>query len=160
VDADGSTPATVAPLEVPAAAAQLSATVHTFAVEAGAEETSVKLVGWCSDRALRSWHVSWSVGVLSVELLSGTRFARFTGTRVQILTQKVLSVELLSGTHSTCFTSTTVQILTQKVLSVELLSGTKFARFTSTRVQILTQKVLSQNGGRAEYWAAWLQPLY
>jgi hypothetical protein len=34
----------------------------------------------------------------------------------------------------------------------------QFARFTSTRVQILTQKVLSQNGGRAEYWAAWLQP--
>ena len=94
--ADGSTQPTVGPLEVPAAAAQLSATVHTFAVEAGAEEASVKLVGWCSDRALRSWNVSWSVGVLSVELLSGTQFTRFTRTRVQTLTQKMLFVELLS----------------------------------------------------------------
>jgi hypothetical protein len=57
-----------------------------------------------------------------------------------------------NGTHFTCFTGTKVQILTQKAVLVDLAGservyktgniGTLFICLTGTKVQILTQKAV------------------
>jgi hypothetical protein len=50
-------------------------------------------------------------------LPSSTQFTRFTGTKVQILTQKApQGMTVLLNIQFTGFTGTKVQILTQKVL--------------------------------------------
>jgi hypothetical protein len=64
----------------------------------------------------------------------GIHFTCFTGTRVQILTQKALMALYVPGIHVTCFSATRVQILTQKALPVrEFLSEytTKPVTFSS-----------------------------
>jgi hypothetical protein len=46
----------------------------------------------------------------------GAQFTCFTGTKVQILTQKLAEEAPTLGAQFTCFTGTKVQILTQKAV--------------------------------------------
>lgn len=66
---DGSTGATVMPLKLATETAQVLAIVQFFILEAGADESTVRLIGWCADRGLRCWAVSVT-GAFSAELVS------------------------------------------------------------------------------------------
>jgi hypothetical protein len=76
---------------------------------------------------------------LSADASKGTQFTCFTGTKVQILTQR-----REQRSHFTCFTGTKVQILTQKALSKApspLVSGVYAA------VEVCADPVISPDSG-------------
>jgi WD40 repeat protein len=76
---DGATSATAKPLKVAAEAAQVSASVHCFILEPGADESTVRLIGWCADRGLRCWAVSVT-GAFSAELVTEWKGSASIGT--------------------------------------------------------------------------------
>ena len=113
------------PLElvVPPAASNNSANKHSTSSTSGSTSGGGGGGGGSSSSSSRSSVLlnRRPVPALAQPAAAGTQFSCFTGTKVQVLTQKARPVEprelahaACTGTQFTCFTGTKVQILTQK----------------------------------------------
>ena len=78
---DGATSATAGQLKLATEAVRVSASVQSFTLESGTDDSTVRLTGWCADRGLRCWTVSVTGG-FSAELVSEWKGSTSMGTAV------------------------------------------------------------------------------